>query len=511
MNPPFEGSPEEFFAEHCETIRPGAKAGAAEGKLPAMSVLSRTSCPPPTLPLHVFGEFWSELLKTAAEGANSPVDYVALPLLALIGNSRWVVAWSGWAEPPVLWCCSVGDPSSGKSSGANPVMRDVLKHVEKHMCRDFPRQVEEHETIASVARAVLKKWEKDTAIAVKNKKPIPEKPPEATVPPKPLRPRARVSDVTLEALSELLSSLPKGVLCQRDELAGWFGNMSRYANGGNDRPFWLEAYNGGAHVVDRVKNPDPTFIPHLSVSICGTIQPGRLADVLEDTDDGLPSRFLWTWPDAKPFAQPKVTADTEGAGSRLLALADLAMAKDEAGQEMPAYIHLDNKARTALVAFGQEMQRREEAAHGLMKGTLGKARGQCLRLALVLEYLWWSASGATVEPSNISEKALTSAIDLMDTYFIPMASRVLGDAAMSADARNARTLAKWICERRPATVNVSSIRDEARLPGLRESGPVKAAVQFLVEANWLFPAPETGGRGRPRGDFIVNPLVWKRH
>jgi len=89
-----------------------------------------------------------------------------------------------------------------------------------------------------------------------------------------------------------------------------------------------------------------------------------------------------------------------------------------------------------------------------------------------------------------------------------MAARVLGDASVPAEERNARTLAEWIMQARPAVVNVSSVRDGARLPGLRESEPVKQACRYLADARWLLPPADTGQPGRPRGDWTVNPLLW---
>ena len=57
-------------------------------------------------------------------------------------------------------------------------------------------------------------------------------------------------------------------------------------------------------------------------------------------------------------------------------------------------------------------------------------------------------------------------------------------------------------------MNVSSIRDGARLPGLRETDAVKGAVRFLSDARWLLPPENTGQPGRPRGDWMVNPQLW---
>ncbi|MBX6747143.1 MAG: DUF3987 domain-containing protein, partial [Acetobacteraceae bacterium] len=487
-------------------------AEAAPWPAPAMEVLHRSAARAPDLPLDVFGYFWAGWISRTAEGANAPPDYVAMPLLAvasaLLGNARWASAWRGWAEPPALWCGSVGNPSSGKSSGASTVTRDVLRLVEAHMGRDYPTEVQRWQELEAVARAALKQWEKDVARAIKAGDPVPAKPEAATIPPKPVRPRASVTDATVESIGPLLAGLPKGVLNLRDEMAGWLLNLSRYSNGGTDRPFWLEAYNGGPYQIDRQKYPVPIFIPHLTLPAFGTIQPERLADILDGADDGLASRFLWAWPEAtRRFDRPRDAGDPYQAATALQRLADLTMAKNDAGDPVPSYVRLADDAQPVLVEFAREMQDREATAHGLLKSSIGKARGQALRLALVLEYLWW-AEGGGAEPERITRRAMEAAAGLMDAYFLPMALRVLGDAAIPEDERNARTLAAWIMETKPEVVNVSAIRDGARLPGLRDSDAVKAACRFLMEARWLAEAPRTGQGGRPRGDFRVNPRLF---
>src|SRR5437764_4341995 len=101
---------------------------------PGMSVLRPDLVPSPSLPLSVFGTAWAEWIATAAQAAACPPDYVAAPLLAaasaLIGNARWPQATPGWAEPPHLWLGVVGDSGSGKSPGADSLMRDVLPEIE---------------------------------------------------------------------------------------------------------------------------------------------------------------------------------------------------------------------------------------------------------------------------------------------------------------------------------------------------------------------------------------------
>ncbi len=417
--------------------------------------------------------------------SGCPIEPLQFPHRQVLDNVR-----HGFAPSP--------EPSAYSSSQA-PITR-ISYHA-------YPEERKCWNERASVGRAALKHWEKQVTAALEKGRPVPPKPELATIPPEPVRPRVSVSDITVEKLAEIIGGLPKGVLYRRDELAGWLLNMGRYS-AGTDRPFWLEAYVGGPHQVDRKSRPDPVLIPHLSVPVFGTIQPDRLADVLSGADDGLAARFLWAWPEPRGFARPTGSADTEGAARALGRLAALGMAEDAEGCPCPAYVPLAAEAVPALEAFSRETQAQEAVAHGLMKSALGKARGQALRLALVLEHLWWCA-GTGADPKGISAPAMQAACGLMDGYFLPMARRVLGDASIPQEERNARTLATWITQTRPALVNVSLIRDDTRLPGLRETEPVKAACRYLSDARWLVAPDQTGKPGRPRGDYRVNPQLWE--
>ena len=95
----------------------------------------------------------------------------------------------------------------------------------------------------------------------------------------------------------MLAGLPKGALSGHDELMGWLKAHVRY--NGDSTSFWLESTSGLPYTVDRVKHGEaPLVIPHLCLSVFGTIQPDRVVELLNRADDGLVSRFLWFWPDA---------------------------------------------------------------------------------------------------------------------------------------------------------------------------------------------------------------------
>src|SRR4029453_11576156 len=113
--------------------------------------------------------------------------------------------------------------------------------------------------------------------------------------------------------------------------------------------------------------------------------------------------------------------------------------------------------------------------------TLGKARGHVLRLSSVLEHLWWCGEPDRGEPQEISAKAVASAITLVKDYFIPMAERVYGDAAIPIAERGAMLLVRYLKRNGLKAFNAREVRRE--IGGvLREPEAMNAACTVLVEA-----------------------------
>lgn len=478
---------------------------------PDMGVLRLHRRPPPKLPSEMFGPKWAEWIRTAADAAACPADYVAAPLLAsasvLIGHARWAEAAPGWAEPPHLWVGAVGDSGNGKSPGADCLMRDVLPEIERRMVRDFPDRLREWRKSAEFAKAAEERWKDDVRAAEKGGASAPL-PPITMAGPEPQSPRLRQNDVTVEKVATLLAAAaPKGVLVVRDELAGWIDGMDAYNPAG--RGFWLEAYGGRSYQVERQKHPEPIVIPRLAVAMYGTTQPDKLAQLMRSADDGLLARILWSWPDPVPFR-----LGTQAPGARwAISTFDRLRELDVQPSDPPAPIKvpLSNEARELIETFSKEMQQRQTSAGGLLRSAIGKARGQALRLALVFEYLWWCGEdGMAAPPSQISARAVAAAASLMADYFLPMAERVYGDAAVTGRERGAATLARWIVAERPTELHVRHVLRNVRLPGLRAAEQIRCAADALVEADWLrSPAPggEFGHRGRVAYD--VNPRLWE--
>jgi hypothetical protein len=366
-----------------------------------------------------------------------------------------------------------------------------------------------HEEMVLQARAAKEHWQQQFKTAVQKNEPLPQRPVEAIEPEPIALPRIMVGDTTPEALAGLLKANPKGLLLQRDELAGWLGSFGRYSSSGNgERAFWIEAYGGRPYTIDRKNSPEPTMIPRLSVSVLGGIQPDKLALIIGGSDDGFAARHLWFWPDRltgfRLQRQPIGNADQLTA---LRSLHLLSMYRTAEGSLEPRYLPLTEAAATLFESYTAELKARD--AYGPMQGTVGKAPGHVLRLALIREFLTWSqAPYCRPEPDQISKEAMEDAIHLVEHYFLPMAQRVFGEAAIPEQDRLGMELARWLARERPQRFNAREAR--RKIGGLlREPKAMEKACEVLAEAGWIrsLQKPSGPGMGRPSTDFLVNPAI----
>jgi hypothetical protein len=479
--------------------------------VPDMTILGSARRDAPRFPSEAIGPGWAKIAATLAESCATPVDYIAAGILSvgagLIGNARRVSPWQGWQEPSILWCMAVGDPSAGKTPAFSAIMRrlDPLETAMRHSFDAVKAQLEEQST---VAKAACEAWETKVREAVKKGDTPPRKPEAANIPALPICPQVVVNATTPEALFGICGANPKGVIFARDELAGWALSFGRYGDDG-ERARWLEAYNGQQSRIDR-KKADPLVIPHFSVSIFGGIQPERLHDVvLKEVDDGLAARFLYFWPVPVPPARPSVTPDYARIESAIAKLHQLSLVSVDSEKQSPQIVMLDDDAANLFQQWRfDHFYSQPDSA--LLKGHFGKMPGLVLRLALVLEFLWWTLE-AMPEPQTVSLAAIEAAAGLVDEYFKPMALRVFGDAAIPKGDKLAAQLGRWLVRTKRARFNTRHARRTPDGPGIRDAGDMNQAIEVLVDAGWIEPAGERSGQtpGRAKADYVVNPKVWE--
>jgi hypothetical protein len=388
-----------------------------------------------------------------------------------------------------------------------------MRQIERETIEAIRPAREAHGEAVQLSRAHEADWQARVKEALKKGEPPPPRPAEAIEPePIPL-PRIVLGDTTPEKLGTLLKDNPKGVLLNRDEIAGWLGSFGRYSSGGGgERAMWLEAYDGRSYTIDRQKDPEPILIPHLSVAVLGGVQPDRLPLITGGADDGFAARFLWCWPE--PVRGFRLTREPVSGGLQqeaLRRLHQLTMASLQDQVPQPGHVPLSESAAVHFERYVAEAKARANNASGVLAGALGKVAGHVLRLSLVLEYLNWCEAMFRPEPGRIGETAMLSAIGLVDGYFLPMARRVLGEAAVPEEDRRATELARWIIQTRPALFNARDVR--RKLGGLlRDSKAMAQACEVLTHAGWIRQAERSAGGSGGRSPLMyeVNPAVLKR-
>lgn len=477
-----------------EARRKAGQAKEAE-PWPEPEPLSDPLPPAPPFPIDIMGG-WEDWCRQAAETVSAPGDYVAMTLLTLggaaIANTRWGSPWPGWREPPVLFAGLVGLPSSGKSPAIDTV-QEPLRKAQHELAKGFDDIRRRWETDKAQAEAKAAVWEQAVKAAAKNGKEPPLMPADAVAPPEPRMPRMFTTDATVEAAAELAANEPKGIALIRDELAGWIGNMDKYGGGaGGDRAVWLEAYGGRMMAVDRAKyGGKPLIVKHLSIAVLGGIQPDKLAAmIVQGADDGMAARLCYAWPELVPLTRPKRQHDPERLVAAFLALRKLEMATDpKSGDSFPATVPFADAGASELHAFRVRNREREQGTAGMFTGWLGKNPGRVVRIACILEHLWWAWEPYDrPPPSGISTAAVVAAIRLVEGYLTPHAERVFdeagGNSSEAQAAKDAQALADWIAEQpHPPTLHELGQRITPRR--LRKKAGREPGLALLMARGWL--------------------------
>ena len=475
----------------------------------------------PNFPIDVLGPFWSSFIADAA-GEMLPRDFFAVALLGttagLIGNAleAQMPSPSTLKQPATLWLVNVGHPGAGKTPAFEPFLK-IVSEIEQDRREDGVRIKIEDATIAGAIHALLNNQ--------------------------------------------------RGIVVMDDELSGWWDSFKLDRQG---EQFWLKAWNGNApYTITRGGRPPMSYeIPRHNLSVVGGAQPATLSTMLDATsgvERGFVSRCMFAFPDA-PKDQPATgrRPNLAEAGRILRKIYDLPLS--DGG---PTSIAVTADAHRYHEEWHKRLKREGWIIATNPEGQwLAKQYGTSLRLALVLETLWWASAakadakvferahkiaamanqaanpnghqrlvaqtklaelcaqyGLNIEdivagrtpslsmrPPSVSKRAMEAACSLVLDYFHPHFLRCQDYAYSPIHETAAVELTRALVVKGMTTFNSRELRQyqygkiHAALHGNRASATVNDVCNFL-EARKIIRRIVTASAGRKPLDYEVNPLT----
>jgi hypothetical protein len=342
---------------------------------------------------NLFGGNVGRLLREAADNFNIPtsiLEFIALPVLASRIDSRTkllINAGTDYWVPAVRWCGLVGETGTMKT----PVIKRLTKPMSKH----------QHE-ISEVYKEVRQEYDLAHSAWKANKSK--DKGDEPLAPPPMLD--LYFSNFTIEALVDSIQHHPdKGYLIFNDELAQFYKSLDMYRGGkGADRQQWLTIWDAGG-IKNNRKSTGSVFIPQVSISILGGVQPQTIRNMISGDDsnlDGLWHRFSYV-------GLPETSIDpfTEITGDLTDELDKIYRTLSEQAQQT-YWLSLD--AKPLWAEWHYEMQsKRISATQEMLKGVYPKFQGICGRNALIL-HCTYAAIAGTVPDQLIPASTVETAI-----------------------------------------------------------------------------------------------------
>ncbi len=235
----------------------------------------------------------SEGVVDIAERLSCEVDYVAVAVLAgagtVLGNRIGILPREfdeSWVVHSGFWGGIVGSPGSKKTPALTAALKPI-QHLEEQAAVKYKHDYAQYKKDKAAFDSAMKKPKGAT----------PEEPVE------PVKKRYLVNDVTYQALGEILSNNPQGILALSDELSGLLQSLDSQGQEAA-RGFFLSGWGGnGSYTFDRIARGSITLNRYL-LAVFGGFQPDRIKSYVQSAqsgsskNDGLLQRFqLLVWPD----------------------------------------------------------------------------------------------------------------------------------------------------------------------------------------------------------------------
>jgi hypothetical protein len=442
---------------------------------------------PPTLPALSRSMLPSVIADYAfdqAELMGADPGFVAMPLLAVCAAAlhddvkiQPKVHDDSWTESARLWVLICGDVASKKTPAMSAAKRP-WEQIETEWRNQHTADMMKWKEAERIRKNTIE------FVNRQHKAHGPHNPDASTpVPPETDRPVLRrkiVNDTTVEGLCKILAANTGGILIEADEVMGWLCSFDMYRSqgGGRDRAFWLQAYEGKAYSKDRASDDGSLFVPNLSASVVGGIQPGKLREVAKDLQtDG--------------FIQRAVVISAAGPPTR-----GVDRISDRAAQErverMLRRIQSYGKGVPVRIEAQECRRKIDEIAEAMatlpttpeaFKAHLGKWSGLFVRLLLTFHAVECADRDETLAPVVAAETAERACAFTLG-YLLPQQEHFYltyfhGASRLDADLL---WLAGYILAHKSERVTLREIK---RAYHVEDEQRIKGAMEALASCNWV--------------------------
>jgi 5S rRNA maturation endonuclease (ribonuclease M5) len=460
---------------------------------------------PSPFPLTVLPSPLAELCTEGARAIQCPVDYFGAAALALaggaIGLSVNLSVKAHYQESPALYMAVVGPSGSKKTPVIIKILARPFYSIDRDMREQYQAAVDAYE-------------ERKRQYEVERKRGDAGPPPTP-----PVQSQLTLDDTTREAVADVHSSNPRGLVMIKDELTSWVKSLDAYRSGkGDDKEFWLKVNSGALVKVNRKGNKEPVIVPQPCVTSVGGLTPDMLPAMKGSAtgEDGWTPRILFSYPEPFPWDDwteaeiPRNLLDDWEAAIRLLW--SRPMVFDDRGRVRPYLIGMDDHAKESWRNW-VNAHRAETRSHDFPR-SLGSAwskiEGFAARLALILSQLHAAYASHPVDrpPVNVSALDVWGACKLAD-YFKVHYRRAMVDLVRRWDVPDdAFAAIKWFRHSRRMSFSERDIK--LNFPGRFASNPLALAdcLDWLFQRDCIRPVETEPKPGRPHSPtYEVNPLL----
>jgi hypothetical protein len=453
-------------------------------------------------PLDVLPTSLAEFCREGAAAVQCPVDYFGAASVAFagaaIGLSVNLTVKAHYTEAPNLYLAIVGPPGKKKS----PVLKILarpLYAIDREMREAYRVQMGEYEEERREFEVAKKKGDAGEA------------------PDHPIQVQLTLDDTTREAVAQVHSENPRGLVLIKDELTSLVASLDAYRAGkGDDKQFWLKVNSGILVKVNRKGAKEPLIVPQPCVSIVGGLTPDMLPSIKSHGDDGWLDRILFAYPEPIASADWSDAVIPDGLledwSAAIRRLWSRPMTRDEDGHARPYFIHLDEGAINLWREWinGHRKEQGDPDFPKSLEGPWSKMEGFAARLALILSQLH-QAYDPTDErlPRNVSPLDMWGARKLAD-YFKAHFRRAKVDLIARSDLPDdCMAIIKWL--KHSGRSSFSERDAKLNFPRRFGSNPLAMsdAAEWLIRRGCVRLAQiEDKGIGRPHSPvYEVNPFL----